>query len=485
MSFVIQQPLVVATTTEIDVPPSADLIDCIGIEIINDTSFAYNIILPGGKQSYMAPQTIKYFAGTDWYGDYTKIFPISVMSGNYSGLPQKLIIIGYRNGEQFPVDGYVQNINKTAVIGNAVTVANMNILQNDGAGAGTTIIETTVAGQVASNQTATNDGVWNLGIIIGGVITPFFVSKTTGSILQLGTSGKTVEVMGALQVDGSLSVANLSVTNLNVSGTQSTTGSATFSNVIASGTLGVSGATTLASNVNVGGTFSTTGSTVLNSTLTVSGLTTLSNTNVSGTLSTTGVVTAASHLNVGGTFSTTGAATFASNENVGGTFSTTGVATFASHVNVGGTATITGVATLASNANVGGTFSTTGAATLASNATVGGTFTVTGSATLQSNTAVNGNLTLTGSKSNKITGTNLGNNIVQGSLFNGSSSSTTANQTFNHNFDSGNGNPLVAFMIDITGTQPAMQFTIVTITASQITFKASATGSFTGFALRA
>jgi hypothetical protein len=592
MSFIILPPTLVTATQNVDVAPSQNLVDCIGIEIKNDTTNAYNITLPGGKQTYMEPQTDKFFGGTDWYGDYIHMVPAVSLTGNYVGIPQKIIIIGYRHGEQTPPDNSQTSINKAAILGNAVTVANMNILQNDGAGAGTTIIETTVAGQVVSNQNVTNDGVWNIGIIIGGVIVPFFVSKTTGSILQLGSTGKTVEVMGDLQVDG---IANINGGGVNVAGTISVIGS-----TLLAGTLNANGQTVVSninilgtashiglvtvSNLNVGGTQSTTGATTLASIVTVSGVTTLaSNAIVSGTLGVTGITTLASNVNVGGTFSTTGVVNIPStatigslsitgNENVTGTLSTTGATTHnstlvvsglstLSNTNVSGTLSTTGVVTAASNLNVGGTFSTTGAVALPSTATIGSTsitgnehvngslvvagagtaFSITNSGTIGADLNIFGNLTLTngpgtnnrlfasigsgdnnthiftnidhsnlivtksdavtaiatfndtngltmagavklnGATTNKITS----NNIVQGAIFSGSSSSTSANQTFNHNFDSTNGNPNAVFLIDITGTQPAQQFVIVSITSTQVTFKSSGTGSFTGFALRA
>ena len=427
MTFVIQQPLLITSTNQISVNPSADLVDCKGIEIINDSSYAFNLILPGGKQSYMAPQTIKFFEGTDWYGDYIRIFPLVVLSGNWSQLPQKLIILGFRRDEQMPPDGTVQDINKGVVLGTAVTVANMNILQNDGAGAGTTIIETTVAGQTVSNQTVTNDGIWNLGIIIGGVITTFFKSQTAGSILQLGAIGSNTEIMGSLVVDQ----------NSTVTGTSSTTGAATFG-----------------SNVNVGGTFSVTGAVTLNNNLTVN-----------GTTSHVGVVNA-TNMNAAGTMSVTGVATLASNANVGGTMGVTGASTFT------GDATFNGAGngvTVASNAVVtgnitGGTLTSNGNITVASNATVtgnitGGTLTTAGNINATGNVTA-GTLTSTGVvvATGNVTGATLttaGNVNATGNITGGTLTSTgniVATGNVTGATLTSNGNITAASNATVTGT---------------------------------
>ena len=131
MTFIILAPTVITTTNMITINPTHDMLDCKMVEIENDTSYAFQVFLPGGKQSYMPPQTIKFFAGTDWYGDSIRIIPIIVSSGSWTQLPQKIIVVGFRKNEVTPEDGTAQNINKMAIIGNTVTVTGtMNEPQN-------------------------------------------------------------------------------------------------------------------------------------------------------------------------------------------------------------------------------------------------------------------------------------------------------------------------------------------------------------------
>ena len=152
----------------------------------------------------------------------------------------------------------------------------------------------------------------------------------------------------------------------------------TTSNISATGTLLVAGATTLHALAATSGTFS--------STLAITGATTLTG-GVAGNMLATGNVSA------GGTLGVTGAATLSSTLAVTGNTTVGGTLGVTSNATVGGTLGVTGATTLASlgvtgNATVGGTLGVTGAATLSStlavtnNATVGGTFGVAGVTTL-------------------------------------------------------------------------------------------------------
>jgi len=130
---------------------------------------------------------------------------------------------------------------------------------------------------------------------------------------------------------------------------------ASSGNTTVAGTLGVTGASTLASasvtnNATVGGTFGVTGATTLSSTLGVTGTSTLAGVSAT-TLSTSGAATLNS-------------ATVTNNATVGGTFGVTGATTLNSTLSSGAatlaSASITGAAT------VGSTLGVTGATTLSS-----------------------------------------------------------------------------------------------------------------------
>ncbi|MEH1786883.1 MAG: hypothetical protein V7L23_15220 [Nostoc sp.] len=203
--------------------------------------------------------------------------------------------------------------------------------------------------------------------------------------------------------------------------TITSTGNAVLASATVTTTLGVTGASTLASvgvtgNASVGGTLGVTGVSTLASvgigtTLSVSGLSTLNSlavtgaTNLSGTLSVAGASTLASagvtgNATVGGTLGVTGLTTLAvaavtTNATIGGTLGVTGLTTLASasitnNLAVNGIATI-GTANITGNETVTGTLGVTGLTTLAS-ATVTNTLT-TNAHTANGVSTFNGNIT--------------------------------------------------------------------------------------------
>ena len=160
----------------------------------------------------------------------------------------------------------------------------------------------------------------------------------------------------------------------------------TTSNISATGTLLVAGATTLHALAATSGTFS--------STLAITGATTLTG-GVAGNMLATGNVSA------GGTLGVTGAATLSSTLAVTGNTTVGGTLGVTSNATVGGTLGVTGATTLASlgvtgNATVGGTLGVTGAATLSSTLAVTGNTTVGGTLGVTSNATVGGTLGVTG-----------------------------------------------------------------------------------------
>jgi fibronectin-binding autotransporter adhesin len=151
-------------------------------------------------------------------------------------------------------------------------------------------------------------------------------------------------------------------------------------NVAIAGTLGVSGATTLAALSATTGSFS--------STLGVSGVTTLAALNanataITGTLSTSDKATLSS-------LEVTNLSDLKGNLAVTGTSSLVGAVTTTAGVTVGGALAVTGTSTLTGNAALSGTLGVAGATTLAT------TLAVTGAATLSSTLGVTGAATLSG-----------------------------------------------------------------------------------------
>jgi hypothetical protein len=84
-----------------------------------------------------------------------------------------------------------------------VVSTSANKIQNDGNTAGTAILETTVLG-ATTNQNATNDGLWNLSVLIAGVLHQFLKTNAAGNLLQLGNASDVTEILGELLIDGAL-----------------------------------------------------------------------------------------------------------------------------------------------------------------------------------------------------------------------------------------------------------------------------------------
>ena len=146
--------------------------------------------------------------------------------------------------------------------------------------------------------------------ILSGTLTTGGAATFNGTI-----AGKEdVNFQKKLTVSGDTTLAKLSATNVTASGTLGVTGATTLTSLTTSGntsvggTLKATGATTLSSlttsgNTSVGGTLGVTGATTLNSTLTVKGKTTLGDntsdsTTVNGTLTVTGATSLNSTLGV-------------------------------------------------------------------------------------------------------------------------------------------------------------------------------------------
>lgn len=208
----------------------------------------------------------------------------------------------------------------------------------------------------------------------------------SSSTAVLTVSGGGAVTCTAATVNGALSAGT---TTLGTTGTGALTATTlTAGNTTLTGTLGVTGATTLSSvgtsgNATVGGTLTVTGASTLG--VTATGATTAASLTVTGstTLAATAATTIAASGNttVGGTLGVTGATTLAA---VGATS-----AAVSGNATVGGTLGVTGATTLGvvgtGNATVTGTLNVSGATTLAAvsatSAAVSGTTTIGGDAT--------------------------------------------------------------------------------------------------------
>lgn len=169
-------------------------------------------------------------AGTEYMLDATvensgaiNILPVNNVGASGNGIANLDV---YIRGETPPKGTWPITIPAQVV---QAKVSTVTTLINDGNAAGTQIIESSPAGQT-STTSVTNDGLWVLKTLIGGVLHQFLKTQNAGNLLQLVQAGDTAEILGALVVD------------------QLTTMSG---NATVGGTLGVTGNTTLNGGVNV------------------------------------------------------------------------------------------------------------------------------------------------------------------------------------------------------------------------------------------
>ena len=265
--------------------------------------------------------------------------------------------------------------------GNATFGGTMTLSGNLDVGGGDFVV-TAATGAVAMNGPGalTVTGLSNLDGGIAVDTTNFTVSGTTG----------------ATHVAGDFDVATNKFTVASASG-----------NTIVAGTIGVTGAATFSSSLSANSLSSTTTLTAadadIGATLTV-GTSDAFQVSAAGNISTTGTLGVTGATTLSSTLGVTGAATLSSTLNVASTldvnskFSVDGAS---GNVQTDGTLTVDGASTLTGNVSAGGSLSVAGTSTLTGNTSVGGTLSVTGASTLSSGSfsgdvSVGGDLTVAG-----------------------------------------------------------------------------------------
>jgi hypothetical protein len=81
-------------------------------------------------------------------------------------------------------------------------------LQNTGNPAGTNVVSVGSTGAAGTTWTASNDGLWVLAVTIAAALVQVLKTNEADPILQLGAAAHLVEVLGNLNVDGTLKVTN-------------------------------------------------------------------------------------------------------------------------------------------------------------------------------------------------------------------------------------------------------------------------------------
>ena len=222
-----------------------------------------------------------------------------------------------------------------------------------------------------------------------------YVDHVSGSSAAFASN---VAIGGTLGVTGATTLAGLTA-NATTLGATTLASAAVTNNATVGGTLGVTG--NFAVNTNKFTVAATSGNTVVAGTLNA-GATTLAsagitnNATVGGTLGVTGATTLSSTLSAGA--STLSSVSVTNNANISGNLVVTGSSTLASaavtnNATVGGTLGVTGATTLSSTLAAGA--STLASATITNNASIGGTLGVTGKVSLINDLDVTGSIVST------------------------------------------------------------------------------------------
>lgn len=173
------------------------------IYLFNESSIGLRLTLPGGYTGVLPPWYVRAFmvpiAGAiGWQQLYTLSSsgsPLSEVHGE-----------AYENAEitlaQLPQGPLMRQAN----IGNNVAVSANQSIINDGAAAGSTVVEATEIGSPQHNVLIDNAGNFLLQQYIGGVITTLLqisagLANGTSNVL-LGDGNHQTEVLGSLKVDG-------------------------------------------------------------------------------------------------------------------------------------------------------------------------------------------------------------------------------------------------------------------------------------------
>lgn len=163
-----------------------------------------------------------------------------------------VLLVAYYSDSEVPQGSWPVSIPTSTVnVSGNTGVTTSQFLQNDTSNAGTVFIESTVGANQATKVTV--DGIWNLSIIIAGVLHKLLTSQTSGSQLVLGQPSDIVEVASNLIADGTLSAKGASSFD-NGNAFTDGLGNFTIQDILINTTLQVLGATHLDSgNISTDG----------------------------------------------------------------------------------------------------------------------------------------------------------------------------------------------------------------------------------------
>ena len=210
--------------------------------IYNQSPVNIGLDFQNGNQEVIHANEANYFVLD---GDTPEIrwFVYSVL--NLTGNPISETQLTLYSGSEKITGTYPISISHITNIGNPVATtvtSTQNTLTNDGNATNTQFIEATQVGSTGSNHFADNSGNFYLAEYVSSVYNKIFqVIVGAATVIKLGLSGRLVEVLGNLQVDGTIAVTgaasldNAKITtdgsgNLGVQGGNTASGSFTHLN---------------------------------------------------------------------------------------------------------------------------------------------------------------------------------------------------------------------------------------------------------------
>jgi hypothetical protein len=195
------------------------------ILLYNGTQLTLQLDFLNGKSDTLHPWEANYWVVD---GDTKEIqWAIDTDSLNVSTPPISAVFLTLYGANETVSGTYPVSLFYQTSLGGGTTSTNVGTvssISNDGNPSGTTLIESTVLGQVG-HVMLTNDGILNLFTLISGVMVELIQTQATGNPLLLGTLSKITEILGSLTVDQ----------NVIITGTETVTGNTSLSTLSSSG----------------------------------------------------------------------------------------------------------------------------------------------------------------------------------------------------------------------------------------------------------
>lgn len=112
-----------------------------------------------------------------------------------------VLITVYYDGDVVPTGSWPVSI-PSQVVNNSVAVTSS--VKNDGNPAATQVVEATVTGSSGSNVVINNDGTGTISVLIAAALVQILKLAAADPVVALGAATHLVEILGNLQVDGSI-----------------------------------------------------------------------------------------------------------------------------------------------------------------------------------------------------------------------------------------------------------------------------------------